>query len=208
MLLMGLATPIASAATIELFEFAFNVDGDIWDSLSGDPIPANINLSGFNQSTGIGVAIVNVAAGPHTVIGFFDHEINETDDTFFNEFGEVNGAPPSWEIDEPGYVFGDIFTNFSNSDLDNSNGVPEDTPDDVSMALGLTFDNTQVNFHLATSLPNEVPDFYLRHTNEETNIYFWATAGPEGAPIPEPSTIILVLSGLGLAVAARFRRSF
>ena len=37
---------------------------------------------------------------------------------------------------EPGFLFGDIYTNVINGTLDNTNGVPSALPDDVSFALG------------------------------------------------------------------------
>ena len=79
---------------------------------------------------------------------FFDADIDEPINSYVNEFGEVigspgegatDGDPDSWEIDEPGFVFGDIFDNLLLGSLDNSNALPEGSPDDVSMALGFQF---------------------------------------------------------------------
>jgi hypothetical protein len=79
---------------------------------------------------------------------FFDADIDEPINSYVNEFGEVIGSPgagatdadpDSWEIDEPGFVFGDIFDNLLLGGLDNSNALPEGSPDDVSMALGFEF---------------------------------------------------------------------
>ncbi len=155
-LLLGLAAPTASAVTINLFDFAFNLDGDISAS------PAGSNMAGFDTGTGLGTITVQIGtAGVHKFIAFFDHEIDEPVNTFFNEFGSVNGAPAagqSWEIDEPGYVLGDIFTNFSTGTLDDTNGVPSPLVDDVSMALGwdLLLASNQIatiNLSVSTSAP-------------------------------------------------------
>jgi hypothetical protein len=76
---------------------------------------------------------------------FLDAEIVQTLNNFYNESGavaSVTGAgagdnlADSWEIDEPGYLFGDIYNNLLSGALDNSNGVPAGFEDDVSLALG------------------------------------------------------------------------
>jgi hypothetical protein len=50
--------------------------------------------------------------------------------------GQSDPAPDSWEIDEPGFVFGNIYSNLANGSLDNSAGVTADSPEDVALALG------------------------------------------------------------------------
>jgi hypothetical protein len=76
---------------------------------------------------------------------FLDAEIDESLNTFFNEYGaissvtgvgEADTGADSWEIDEPGYLFGDIYDNLLAGTLDNSNDVPAGLQDDVSLALG------------------------------------------------------------------------
>jgi len=216
-LLICLASSTASAATLTLFEWATNIDGTIVDNFSTLP-------GSFNPATGLGIlTITSVSgAGPHSAIAFFDYEIDEIDNTYFNEYGTAVGAPEagqSWEIDEPGYVFGDIFSNFSAGTLDNSNGVPAISPDDVSMAMGWNFvlasdEIATIRFFLDDSLPVGAapPAFYLKQTDprSQADIFLWSDINIRSGgepPIPEPSTIVLVLSGLGLAVAAKFRKS-
>jgi hypothetical protein len=154
---------------------------------------------------------------------FVDHEIDEAVNTFFNEYGEkdaaIEGGGWSWEIDEPGYVFGDIYTHLTSfgpaDPFDNTNAVPVATPDDVSMAIGhwqtyskaygvtytfkLTTQPPPVNFWLKQVDPDSGAEVYL------TTSYVTVPIG-EGV-IPEPGTLVLLLSGLGLAAAARFRKS-
>jgi len=88
-------------------------------------------------------------------LSFVDPEIDVATNTFFNEAGTVNGSlgsgpgdaiPDSLEIDEPGFVFGDIFDNLLRGSLDNTNAIPATFPEDVSLALG---------FQLGTLLPSE-----------------------------------------------------
>jgi len=209
-MLLALGASTASAATINLFEFEFK----------GIPAPGTvINLAGFNTTTGIGSVVVTVSGlGNHSILGFFDHEIDEATNTFYNEYGSTSGSAAvgqSWEIDEPGYVFGDIYDNFTAGALDNTNGVPANSPDDVSMAMGWNFllganEYAAINFNLATVAPGS--GFYLVQTDPDSQASIYLSSSlnirPIGQqPVPEPSTIILMLSGLGLAAAMKLRKS-
>ena len=97
----------ASATAINLFEYAFNIDGAFASPLLGDTVPAGVNLAGFDTDTGLGTILVSVVGtGAHFVGLFVDHEIDEEENTFFNEVGDTGGSPAanqSWEIDEPGF---------------------------------------------------------------------------------------------------------
>ena len=203
-----------SAETI-LFDYAFNIDGDVSVPLGVDPVPGNVNIGSFDETTGLGTIAITVSdAGAHYVGGFFDHEIFESTNTFFNEFGSTystSDTVQTWEIDEPEYVFGDIWTNFSSSSLDNSNNVPAGSEDDVSMAMAWNFtlaagEDAAITFILSEIAP--VSGFYLAHTDKDSNesIYFSSTLKINADPIPEPSTMILFGAGLlGLACTGRRR---
>lgn len=86
---------------------------------------------------------------------FVDAEIDVAINDYFNEAGFQFGTPGSgsgdadadaWEIDEPGYVFGDILSNMLTGSLDNTNAVPLGAPDDVSMSLAFSLGNLPPNY--------------------------------------------------------------
>jgi len=107
----------------------------------------------------------------------------------------------SWEIDEPGYVFGDIYDNM----LDNTNSVPAGLEADVSFALGWNFtlaagDLVTINLNLSDVL--NTSGFYLQHTDNEVgsnfdlseSVYYWSDLTI--SPVPVPAAIWLFGSGL------------
>jgi hypothetical protein len=188
-----------------------------------DTLPGGVNSSAFDFSTGLGDLVVthtSVGAEVFFVTLFVDHEIDESVNTFFNEFGDVSGTPGAgqrWEIDEPGFTFGDIYQNVlaGGQVLDQSNGVPSTSPDDVSMAMSWNFllvagQTATASFRLSTTMPSAT--FYLlqRDPDSDQSLFLSGSASirPDGEPpIPEPGTVILLLSGLGVIAIAKFRKS-
>lgn len=195
----------ANAAVIALFDYGFNIDGTT--IFKPGPLPSAIDTSGFDFGTGLGIVDVTISgAGLHYVGGFFDHEIDESINTFFNEFGSASGAPAagqSWEIDEPGYIFGDIYDNFLDSTLDNSNAIPFGSPDDVSMAMGWDFtlalgEEALISFAIIDFLSVPASPFFLTHHDPDSgeSIYLSSTLDIRLSPIPVPAAIWLFGSGL------------
>lgn len=213
-LLLSFATP-ATAASVNLFEAAFNLDGAVAVIAAA---PANVNTSAFDQVTGLGqISITITGAGSHQLGAFVDHEIDEAINTFFNEFGAAVGTAASgqsWEIDEPGYVFGDIYANFTAGTLDNANAVPAGSPDDVSMALGWNFsllssETATVRFVVTETAP--ASGFYLQQTDPDSDVSIFFTSTltirDSGQDIPEPTGLALLALGLAALRVTRRRKA-
>lgn len=200
--LAGTARTTAAPPLPSLFEFGINRDGLYSSALP----PGGL----FDPVTGLGlVQLTFLGAGPHSGILFVDHELSEGVNTFFNELGSVSGSPPagvSWEIDEPGYTFGDIFGNVLAGTLDNSIGTPN--RDDVSMAMGWDFNLVgdevgTLSFLLSDTRP--ASSFYLRHWDPDSGeqVFFSSslTIRGGGIVIPEGNAVLAGL-GLGFVVLA------
>ena len=193
-----------------LYDYGFNIDGTVSMPSLGDPVPAPVDISAFNDVTGMGIITATISgAGAHSFDAFFDHEIDEAINTFFNEIGTSSGvaaAGQSWEIDEPGWANGDIFENFQLSALDNGVGtsVYGDTlfPDDVSMAMGWDFnllagETATISLFLGNIAGS---GFFLEHYDPDSDESIFLRSALRidgGGQVPEPS--ILLLLGIGLA---------
>lgn len=210
------AVPVG-AVEVALFETLANLNGAI--VAPGDPLPLGfaMDVSGFDFATGLGTMSIRFspgAAGSYYIAGFFDHEIDEAGNTFFNEAGWAIGTPQagqSWEVDEPGYAFGDIYDNLLAGTLDDQvfDGFV-DLVDDVAMAMGWDFTLASdlefaiVDFILSDTAPTS--GFYLVHQDPDSqyNLYFSSTL--DIGAIPEPGTLLLLGGGFaGLILLRRLR---
>lgn len=222
---MTLAWASCSAnAEIILNEWLINNNGVISEGDLGASLPGSANVL---DARGLGtINFLIDSPGANYIVAYFDFEIDEFNNTYFNEFGASNNtlqAGQSWEIDEPGFgpIQGDIYTNAADGFLDNSNAVPESAPDDVSFALAWDFtllanEVASISFTLSDVL--NTSGFYLTHTDAETGInfdqtetlYFWSDLSisqvnnPPNPPTNAnaPSAIALVFISL-LALYSR-----
>ena len=221
----GLYTAPA-VAEISLYDWAFNINGSL--AIYGEALPGVVDASGFDFDEGLGTLTVTLSGPGDYYVGLFvDHEMIEFGNTLSNEYGEAVGTPAvgqSWEIDEPGFVFGDIDENFPyvtrapDSDdlrLDNYNNVPEGWEDDVSMALGWDFaipdlglggaESAEIVFDLRTIVPS---GFFLMHHDPDSDEEVYFSSSLEVAHVPVPGAALLGVLGLGSIGWFGRRRSF
>ncbi len=210
--------PYASANSVMLSIWAFNVNGTHYYSEAGSPpLPANFDTSAFDFTTGYGQVIITFSSpGSYNVASFFDIEaglpIND-------DLGQTSPVGPpaglTWEIGNPyGNVSGSIADDFWGvfpdylAALTNTNLVGGGEHDDISMALGLQFNLASgfatVRFDLS---PNEPPSgFYLEQIGPQGNfVFFTGDVSYSETVIPEPGTLALLGTGL-FGLAAKYRR--
>jgi hypothetical protein len=208
------------AASITLFENAVyvNVNGDVSQSSGASPGAFNSSLFDFHQ--GLGRFSVEVTVpGQNYVSLFVDHEVDEPINTFFNELGSTMGTPAAgqtWEIDEPGYMGGDIFDNFEAGALDNTVGFVFPGGDDVSMALAWAFalnagERAKIDFILSDAPPTSGPaiGFQLAQNDPDSAVTIYFSSSIEiispGTPVPDAGATAPLLA-LGLCSVAMLLR--
>ena len=131
--------------------------------LSSQPPPPGLAYS-FSSALSNGTDLVltylfvNQSSGGFTNVRFavlLDVDIDQETNTFFNEYGRVLGNPGTnasdadpdmWQIGEPGFAGGTLFSNLFKGTLSNSNSIPPTAPNDVALSLG---------FYLGTLQPGQ-----------------------------------------------------
>lgn len=120
------------ADEITLFDWGVYINGTT--ARSAADLPGNVTFSDDFFETGLGTVTMSFSTATSTdydVAMFFDHEIDEYENSFFNEYGMAGGAPEdtrlTYEMDEPGFgtgsstritpdtynYIGDIYDNFT-----------------------------------------------------------------------------------------------
>lgn len=152
------------------------------------------------------------------LFGFLDAEIDPDLNSSYNESGRlvsVNGAgsgdsaADSWEIDEPGFSFGDIYDHLFSGALDNSNAVSAGNENDVALALGFYLGNLLAGDRWLLTLtisPSDIGGLAHFDKNSGIEFFFNGTAVVDrSTSVPEPSVAILMLfSLLSLVLKRRF----
>ena len=92
-LVLFFAMSTSADAAIFLVDYGFNIDGAVSVPTLGDPLPAAIDISAFDDLGGLGtIEVIIGGAGAHSFDSFFDHEIDEPANSYFNEVGTSVGA--------------------------------------------------------------------------------------------------------------------
>ncbi|MFB3827546.1 MAG: PEP-CTERM sorting domain-containing protein [Bryobacteraceae bacterium] len=223
LLLVGAASPPAAADDVELFDYAFNLQGGY--TLNATPVlPAGMAMddSGFDYLTGLGTLTIQ-AFNPGSVLAILGLNIDITNynsdppNLYSDEYGSVNGAAPaglSYEIDEPGYTIGHLFDDVAAGTLHNLNAITPANVDDVAMALGWGFTlpaahKATMTFVVSTSAPSS--GFYLgQHDPVGPDVYFSSNLNitpTGGGVVPEPSSWILLATVAGALGWRRLRKA-
>ena len=213
---------IGSGGLVEEIEAFLAGPGDaLAAQLSQQPPPAGLSLAFRSELSPDGTDlrlvydVTNIGTemlASLTFVSFIDAEIDETLNTFFNEFAETTGAlapGQSFEVDEPGFAFGDIFANARRASLDGTNAVPASAPDDVSMALSFTVADLApgqiARFVLMLSEDGDsLGSFAIRHRDSDPRSDTVITFSGTASIVPEPGTAALL--ALGAATLALRRR--
>ena len=216
-----LIVPHAHGVTMSyLGEFAFHVGGDVYNPWFGAPLPADlVDLSASDPDSGQGEVVIAVEdPGVHRVGAFVDLDIaaGAGGNGGLNEYAWVSGVPDTrltWEVDEAGYRFGDIYDHFLAGGLDNHNAIPKDAADDPSIAMMWDFslrpgETATISFLVSATPPED--GFFIAQTDPdepaEGATYFMSSwLRLEGVPVPDNGATAVLL-GLGLGLCKRLKR--
>ena len=231
-LLLGFTAKSALADPV-LTDVIFNVNGTT--TVSSFAVPG-LDTSAYNTATGLGTLTFTYnpgVAGTSFFDVMFDLDINSS--VFQNEYGTAVGTPGagfSWEVGDYGATTPpDIFDDTLNNTLGNVNLLPGKTDNfndncsgptcngDAAMAQGLSFtlganQEEIITMTLSTTLPTS--GFYLDQTHPvdasdktQQDVYFTMSATTKStgtSPVPEPSTWMMLATGMGAGLAGLRKR--
>lgn len=221
LILLGATSRTLPAATLtltstDLFVYFQTTPANF--NASSPEFTSNLDSENFGSYSWLLTNNTAFAWNNFSLITFLDAEWDLSTNLVSNEYAEFigfglpAGAPAgavgfsSWEADEPGYVFGDIYTNASFlGTLDNLNAVPSSAPDDVSIALGW-FITTSIDpgqslkvtvLHSTAALEG------LAHYDPDSNASlfvngFYEILGSPANQVPEPTSSALLAAGITL----------
>ncbi len=190
-------------------------------AIPGIDIAFDTALSPDNSDITLTYSLTNVSTSSvvgMTFLSFLDAEIDEPINSFFNEVATTSGtlaANQGYEIDEPGFSFGDLPENLADGTLDGVNALTVE--EDVAMAFSFLFPELApgavATIELMISEDGDaLGPFSIMQSDADprstTTITYSGQASssrpPDGVhPIPEPSAGLLY--AIGLVVAGRFR---
>jgi hypothetical protein len=219
LLLIGASARNLQAATLTITStdlYAYFQASPSYFNASSSEFTSILDLENFGSYSWLLTNNSASAWSNFSLITFIDAEWDFSTNLATNEyaaflgFGLPASAPlgavafSSWEADEPGYVFGDIYNNASFLGiLDNLNAVPSSAPDDVSLALGW-FVSTSIEpgqsiritvLHSTAALEG------LAHYDPDSNgtlvvNAYYEILGTPVNPVPEASSAGLFASGI------------
>ncbi len=191
---------------------------------------ANLGAVSIAYTNNTGATLANVR-----IVAFADLDIDRPINGFANEYGtRISLDPPpgapvgviaanAYEIDEPGFLFGDIRAHAAAGALDNFNAIPDSAPDEVSFAfqfpIGEMTDGQLASVQLQLASTN-IGGLSQTDPASNSTVFFngfavRAALGSSGTPppttppgpatpqIPAPSSLVLLALGLGAAILYR-----
>jgi len=221
---------VASAASIVISDSAGFVhsNGGFVEQLNQSSPAYFTTLDSFSLGT-FGWTFTNTTGSTLNNVkffGFLDADIDRDINTFFNEYGAFSSlslsadapagaiAATSWQIDEPGFVFGTILNDLAAGTLQNANFVSSATPDDVSLALGFLIGDLEPGRTAAITLrisPTNIGGLQQIDPDSNSGFYLngYATVSTLGeqppSDVPEPSAWALCAAGISALLFLRKR---
>ena len=203
-----------SSTMIGLADWCFNINGNTNTFCNGaGSLPTG---SGFDTTLEpddnlLGSVTFTLGSGAaQFVSAYMDYDVDVATLGAFDDVGSASGPAPvnySYELDDPNV--GDIFSDFADNALTNTNnvgtGAPPPTPCcDVAWAISLNNINTPGAVTITVSTTQPTSGFYLQQTNNDTGDTIYLSES--FATTPEPGTWGMSLIGLAGFLAWRRRR--